>query len=297
MKVGVQLPEIERVVRWPELAEMARAIETGGFDSIWVGDHLLYRHGDGISGPWDAWATLAAVAAITGRVTIGPLVAALPFHNPAMLAKQVAAVHEVAEGRLSLGVGAGWNRTEFEAFGLPYGRRVDRFQDSIDVMRRLLNGETVSHHSEFVALRDCVLKPDSRFGPPPMFVGSNSPRMLSITLPWIGGWNTWFSGFDNDPAALGPLVDRIDAACALLGRDPGTLEKSAAVLMQFGPELATTRGPQPLRGSLTELADQLETVEAHGIDEVQLVLDPITLESIDAATLVLEELRGRRTQT
>jgi probable F420-dependent oxidoreductase len=293
MRVGVQLPEVERVVRWPELAEMARAIEDGGFDSIWVGDHLLYRHPDGVVGPWEAWATLTAVAAITERVTLGPLVAALPFHNPALLAKQVATVHEISGGRLSFGVGAGWNQTEFDAFGLPYQRRVDRFEDSIGVIRRLLAGETVTHHSEFVTLTDCVIKPASRFGGPPIFVGSNSSRMLAITLPWVDGWNTWFDGFDNDPATLASLAARIDRACAEVGRDPVTLDKSAAVLVQFGRPPAISRGSAPWRGSSVQLAERLAEVAAAGVDHVQLVLDPITLGSIETAAEMLGEFRSQ----
>src|SRR5712691_7486699 len=88
LKVGVQLPEVERVVRWPEIADMARAAEDVGLDSLWVGDHLLYRdeeHGRA-SGPWEAWTTLAGLAAVTTRIELGPLVAATGFHNPAMLA-------------------------------------------------------------------------------------------------------------------------------------------------------------------------------------------------------------------
>ena len=290
MKVGVQLPEIERVVRWPELAEMARAIEEGGFDSIWVGDHLLFRHADGVSGPWDVWSVLAAVAAITDRITLGPLVAAVPFHNPAMLAKQVSAIQEISEGRLSFGVGAGWNRDEFAAFGLPFDRRVDRFEDSIGVIRRLLAGETVTHESEFVSLEDCVLKPESRFGPVPVFVGSNSPRMLSLTLPWVDGWNSWFASFDNDLDQLKTLISRIDDACARVGRDPATLEKSAALLVQFGRARSTGRGPKPWRGTASQLAARMNRVASAGIHHVQLILDPITVESVEAAAEMLDEL-------
>lgn len=293
MKVGVQLPEVERVVRWPEIAEMCRVIEAAGFDSIWVGDHLLYEDG-GRRGPWEAWTTLAAVAAVTERVAIGPLVAALPFHHPAMLAKQVATVQELSGGRLTFGVGAGWNQVEFEAFGLPYERRVDRFEDSIGVIRRLLAGETVTHDSEFVSLMDCVLLPESRFGPPPYFVGSNRPRMLSITLPWVDGWNSWFRDFDNDPDALPPLVSRIETACRRAGRDPASLEKSVALLVQFGPETDIRRGPFPMRGTAEALAGQWEQVATCGIDHVQLVLDPITVGSIEQAAEALAVLRRRQ---
>src|SRR5436189_6005190 len=116
--VGIQLPEVERDVRWPEYLAMARAAEAAGFDSIWVGDHLLYD--DPPRGPWEAWTLLSALAAVTERVTLGPLVACAGFHPPAVLAKMASTIAEVSGGRLRLGLGAGWNEIEFRAFGLPF---------------------------------------------------------------------------------------------------------------------------------------------------------------------------------
>src|SRR3954454_2838286 len=134
LAVGVQLPEVERDVRWPEYLRMARAAEEVGFDSIWLGDHLLYR-GDGRPerGPWEAWTLLGALAAATERVTIGPLVACAGVHAPGLLAKMAATVDEVSGGRLVLGLGAGWNAAEFAAFGIPFDRRVGRFEDAFGI--------------------------------------------------------------------------------------------------------------------------------------------------------------------
>ena len=96
LKVGVQLPEVERDVRWPELVDMTRAIEDLGYDSVWVGEHLLYRFADRPArGPWEAWTLLAGLAAATTRIELGPLVACTNFHNPAMLAKQAATIDEI----------------------------------------------------------------------------------------------------------------------------------------------------------------------------------------------------------
>ena len=121
MKIGVQLPEVERDVRWTEIRDIALTAEDAGFDSIWVGDHLLFRADDAASsrGPWEAWSMLAALAATTRRVQLGPLVASTSFHSPAMLAKKAATVDEISGGRLILGLGAGWNKAEYEAFGFP----------------------------------------------------------------------------------------------------------------------------------------------------------------------------------
>ncbi len=173
LRVGLQLPEVERDVRWPEYAAMSRAAENAGFDSIWLGDHLLYR-GDGREerGPWEAWTLLAALAAVTGRVRLGPLVACASFHPPGLLAKMASTVDEVSGGRLVLGLGAGWNETEYRAFGLPYDRRVSRFEEAFAIVRRLLAGERVTLEGRHWQARDAVLlpRPARRV---PLMVGSN----------------------------------------------------------------------------------------------------------------------------
>jgi len=159
-RVGVQLPEVEREVRWREYASMARAAEEVGFDSIWVGDHYLYRGDDRPErGPWEAWTMLAGLAAITERVRLGPLVACLNFHNPAVLAKAAATVDELSGGRLTFGVGAGWNRTEFDAYGIPYDHRASRFEEAFEIVRRLLEGERVTLEGRFHQVHDAVLLP------------------------------------------------------------------------------------------------------------------------------------------
>jgi alkanesulfonate monooxygenase SsuD/methylene tetrahydromethanopterin reductase-like flavin-dependent oxidoreductase (luciferase family) len=118
---------------------MARAAEEAGFDSIWVGDHLLYR-GDGREerGPLEAWTLLAALASATERVTLGPLVACAGFHPPGVLAKMAATIAELSAGRFVLGLGAGWSEVEHRAFGLPFDRRVSRFAESFEIVSRLL---------------------------------------------------------------------------------------------------------------------------------------------------------------
>jgi probable F420-dependent oxidoreductase len=303
MKVGVQLPEVERVVRWDEVRRMAVLIEDAGFDSVWVGDHYLYRDGasqgvgDTARGPWEAWTQLAAIAAVTTRVEIGPLVASLPFHNPAVLAKMASTVDEISGGRLTLGVGAGWNSIEFSAMGLPFERRVARFEESFEIVRRLLGGETVTFHGEFYELDRCVLHPTSqRDRPVPLMIGSMGPRMLDITLAHVATWNVWFSEFDNRPDNIPALLVRLDQACQRRGRDASTLEKSVAVLLDFGsdppPQRRSQRRTNPIAGTAVEMASALHFIADAGIDHVQLVLDPITEASITKAADVLAALRA-----
>src|SRR3954454_21637077 len=164
---------------------MARAAEAAGFDSIWLGDHLLYR-GDGRAerGPWEAWTLLAALAAATERVRLGPLVACAGFHPPGLIAKMAATIHEVAGGRFVLGLGAGWNEAEFRAFGIPYDHRVSRFAESFAIVRGLLAGERVTLHGRYWDAEDAVLLPvpARRLK---LMIGSNGPRMLALTLPYV----------------------------------------------------------------------------------------------------------------
>lgn len=275
-RIGIQLPEVERVVRWREVAAIARAAEEVGFDSIWVGDHLLYRDdGQPERGPWEAWTSLAALAAVTTRVRLGPLVACLAFHPPAVLAKLASTVADVSGGRLTLGVGAGWNEPDFRAFDLPFDRRVARFEESFGIIRRLLSGERVTAHGEFADVEDCVLLP-----PPlhrvPLMVGSNGPRMLAATLPHVDAWNTWYTDHGNDPAGFAALDVTITDAARAAGRDPSTLVRSACVLVApDGPTGARPGDHPPVTGDEAAIARALRAFGEAGADEVIVVADPI----------------------
>ncbi len=286
--IGVQLPEVERVVRWPEMHAMALGAEAAGFDSLWLGDHLLYRDaGNPARGPWEAWSMLAALAAVTTSLRLGPLVAATSFHNPAMLAKKAAAVDEVSNGRLIVGLGAGWNETEYRAFGFPYDHRVSRFEEAFTIIRKLLARESVSFAGHYYRTQDCELLP-ARSGPggPPLMIGSMGPRMLAITLPWVQAWNAWYAWFGNTVEGFRPLLAKLDAACVTAGRDPRTLSRTVAVLVQAPGGQGRLRGDEersgapPITGAPAQIADTLRRFADTGVDHVQLVLDPITCESI-----------------
>jgi alkanesulfonate monooxygenase SsuD/methylene tetrahydromethanopterin reductase-like flavin-dependent oxidoreductase (luciferase family) len=300
LRVGVQLPEVERVVRWPELRSMARLAEQVGLDSIWVGDHLLYRYDDGSArGPWEAWTTLAGLAEATERVALGPLVAATAFHSPAMLAKQAATVDEISAGRLILGLGAGWNEAEFRAFGFPFDHRVSRFEEAFTIIRTLLRDGAIDFEGRFFRARDCELLPrPARAGGPPLLVGSSGPRMLEITLPYVDAWNAWYVDTGNAPEGVGPLRTLVDDACRAVGRDPAAVERTVAVLVRLTGGVGRVVGdpsrppPPALEGGAPDLAASLRAYAAEGIGHVQLVLDPITEGSIAALAPVLEDLEG-----
>jgi probable F420-dependent oxidoreductase len=299
LRVGVQLPEVEREVRWTEYLAMARQAEDLGFDSIWLGDHLLYRYADGTSrGPWEAWTMLSGLAAATSRIRLGPLVACTAFHNPAVLAKQADTLDEISGGRFVLGLGAGWNETEFRAFGIPFDHRISRFEEAFAIIRTLLREGAVDFEGRFYQARDCELRPRGPTpGGPPLLIGSTGERMLRITVPHVDAWNAWFVDTANSPDGVAALRDRIDAACAEAGRDPATIERTVAVLVQLpggtGRKTVDSLEPPPaapLRGSPEEMAAELRRYAAVGIAEVQLVVDPITRRSLDRLGPVLELL-------
>lgn len=289
MKIGVQLPEIEREVRWPELRDMILLIEDVGFDSIWVGDHLLYRDERfGAAGPWECWTQLTAIATLTERVEFGPLVAATSFHNPAMLAKQAATIDEISGGRLILGLGAGWNRIEYDAFGFPYDHRVARFEEAFTIIRTLLREGAIDFEGTYYSARDCEILPRGpRPHGPPILIGSHGPRMLEITAPHMNAWNAWHGWFGNDPAGLGPYLAQVDGALAHAGRDPAEVEKTVAVLVQLSGGAGRvvgnfTRGEsRPIAGDADAIAASLSAYAEAGISHVQLVLDPVSRSSIE----------------
>lgn len=291
-KIGVQLPEVERFVPWAEYLDLARQAESAGYDSIWVGDHLLYDLPDGSTrGPYEAWTTLAAIAAVTERVEIGPLVASTGFHAPAMLAKQAATIDAISQGRLIVGLGAGWNQREFDAFGFAYDRRVSRFEEALSIIVPLLRDGRTTFHGQFYDVDNCVLDPQPvRRGGPPIMLGSNSPRMLSIGLPVADSWNVWWSIYSNSVERFAEVKAGVDAATP----EGRSVEATAAVLVTLpqgkGRLMGDTYDASVMTVTPDNLGDHVRGLANAGASHLQLVLDPITAESIDVVGEVLADL-------
>ncbi|MCE2765147.1 MAG: LLM class flavin-dependent oxidoreductase [Ilumatobacteraceae bacterium] len=281
IRVGIQLPEVERVVRWPEYREMIRVAEENGFDSVWLGDHLLYR-GDGRPerGPWEAWTMLAALAAETERVEFGPLVACAGFHPPAVLAKMAATIDEISGGRFILGLGAGWNQPEFDAFGIPFDRRAARFEEALAIIAPLIAGGRVTHHGAFHHVDDAALLP-APTRPVPLMIGSVGDRVLRAALPTAAWWNTWFDWFGNSADGFATLNGRISRLCSDVGRDQTTLKRSACLLVVTDSDAGER--PRPVEYSAATVVDVLARIREMrdaGADEVILVSDPIDIRSV-----------------
>src|SRR5205807_3514953 len=242
------------------------------------GDHLLYRDETyGARGPWEAWTQLAGIAAVTSRIALGPLVACTSFHNPAMLAKMAGTVDEISGGRLILGLGAGWNETEYRAYGFPFDRRVARFAEAFTIIRSLLRAGEVDFAGEFYTARDCELVPRPRPGGPPLMAGCIGERMLALTMPYVDSWNAWYSWTGNRPEGVAALRAKVDAACTAAGRKPTDIERTVAVQVRL-PGATGRRDADPaeevapLEGSAEDTGAAVRAYAREGIRHVPLLI-------------------------
>jgi alkanesulfonate monooxygenase SsuD/methylene tetrahydromethanopterin reductase-like flavin-dependent oxidoreductase (luciferase family) len=250
---------------------MARAAEEVGFESVWIGDHLLYDAPE--RAPWEVWTLMSAVAAATERVRIGPLVACAGFHPPAVLAKMASTIDEISGGRFVLGLGSGWNRREFDAFGIPYDKRVSRFEEAFAIIRGLLAGERVTLDGTFHKAGDVVLLPKPA-RQTPIMIGSNGRRMLGIALPHVQAWNTWWDDYHNDAEGLAKLIGEIGI--------PDTVSRSACMLVQLDG-MPVERRPEGMEAvEHGRFAEHIRELGEAGADEVIVVASPITERAIRA---------------
>jgi alkanesulfonate monooxygenase SsuD/methylene tetrahydromethanopterin reductase-like flavin-dependent oxidoreductase (luciferase family) len=206
-----------------------------------------------------------------------------------MIAKKAATLDEISGGRLILGLGAGWNEAEYTAYGYPFDHRVSRFEEAFTIIRTLLHDGRCDFSGRYYTVTDAELIPRGpRPEGPPLMVGSMGERMLSITLPWVQSWNAWFTWFGNSPEGYRPLRDQIDAACRAAGRDPATLERTVAVFLAMPGALGGPQGnpsrprAEGIPGDPESVVTALRAFAAEGVAHVQLVLDPITADSIRA---------------
>jgi probable F420-dependent oxidoreductase len=267
--------DMDRAPRYSDARAMALRAEQAGFDSIWLYDHLLYRFpGQPTLGIWECWSVLSALAEATKRVEIGTLVACDSFRNPAILAKMATTVDEVSEGRFTLGLGAGWNKPEFDAFGLPFEGRFGRFEESVQIIRPLLREGRVDFAGKHHRAVDCEIAPRGpRADGPPLLIGSLvGPRMMRLAARHADIWNTAYLGAPD--SFVEPLA-RLRAACEKVGRDPATLEVTATLALAC-PDLGT---PVPLTatslsGSTQELVEAFRGYEELGASHLMVHCSP-----------------------
>jgi alkanesulfonate monooxygenase SsuD/methylene tetrahydromethanopterin reductase-like flavin-dependent oxidoreductase (luciferase family) len=279
---------------------MSQRAEALGYDSIWIEDHLIFHNeGQEPQGLWDCWSILAAIAAVTTKVEIAPLVSCVSFRNPALLAKIADTVDEISGGRLILGLGAGWNELEYRQFGFPYDHRVGRFEEALKIIHGLLHDGAIDFEGTYHTARECELRPR---GPRPggdqphipILLGTIGERMLRLTAEYADQWNVYFSHTQNRAAGVAPLREKVDAACVAAGRDPATLARTATALVSMTGDNVHGAGPRwhmhLVTGAPEQMAEELRAYADQGISHLQLWLEPNTLAGLEAFAPVLELL-------
>jgi alkanesulfonate monooxygenase SsuD/methylene tetrahydromethanopterin reductase-like flavin-dependent oxidoreductase (luciferase family) len=309
--LGLNLPYVEGSMdgatpRWADLRAMAAEAEALGFDAVWVSDHVGFGDPDtdaGWTGAWESWTLLTALAAVTTGVRLGTYVSAAPYRNPALLAKMAETLDEVSGGRVVLGLGAGWNEPEFAAYGFPWERRFDRFEDGLRIVTSMLRTGRADH-SGLESARGALIRPR---GPRPeglpVMVGASGPRMLRLAAELADEWNAGM----RSPADLVPMLAKLDEALAGVGRAPGSIRRSAEAMVRPGTASSETdadtptapdglgSGDHPLTGTPEAIADGLRRYFDLGCDHVQVQVRPNSLEGVRAFAPVVEALRAGAT--
>jgi F420-dependent oxidoreductase-like protein len=214
---------------WPDLRDACLAAERAGWDSLWIDDHLLADEGDPTDPKLEGWATLSALAVLTQRARLGLLVAANTFRNPGLTAKIAASVDHLSDGRLVLGLGGGWFEREHDAFGIDFGagfgERLDRLDEAVGLIRRLFDGERVTHEGRFYTMRDALCAPLPIQARLPILIGGSGPtKTLRTTARYADLWN----GFGT-PERIAATSEILRQRCEEIGRPYDEIERTVTV--------------------------------------------------------------------
>ncbi|MDT7598367.1 MAG: hypothetical protein QOK26_444, partial [Pseudonocardiales bacterium] len=287
---------------------VARCAEDAGYDAFFRSDHYL-KMGEvsGEPGPTDAWITLAGLARDTSTIRLGTLVTAGTFRLPGPLAIAVAQVDQMSGGRVELGLGSGWYAEEHTAYGIPFpslAERFERYAEQVEIVTglwRTLPGELYNFAGKHYQLTDspALPKPVQQPSPPLLIGGMGAKRTPALAARFADEFNTPFAGVD----AAAAQFDRVDAACAEIGRDPKDLRRSAALTVAVGrndaelSQRAAATG-QPLAelrekgaaGTPAEIVDLIGTWrERTGISRMYLQL--LDLADLDQIELIAAEIQ------
>lgn len=285
MKIGVviqlvEISDLKRTLSWAEIKDTVLYVEDLEFDSIWVYDHLLYRTKKGeTTGIWAGWSMLSAMAAVTQKVELGTLVACNSFRNPALLAKMAHTVDEISGGRLTLGIGAGWNQPEYEAFGIPFDHRVSRFEEAVQIIQPLVKTGKVDFAGKFYQAKDCEIKPTSpRTDGIPLMISAFGPRMMKIAAQYADLWNVCYMSF---PRSTEKLNRSFQKSRKSMGRELESIKQTYTVHLAYPDLLGWKQNKKRgvLSGSTEEIAQTLIEYEQLGSTHLMFHLSPSTPEA------------------
>jgi alkanesulfonate monooxygenase SsuD/methylene tetrahydromethanopterin reductase-like flavin-dependent oxidoreductase (luciferase family) len=285
--------------RYHQIREMAQYAEANNFNSIWLYDHLLYRHlKEGTTGIWECWTTLSALTEATEQIELGTLVLCNQFRNPAILAKMAITLDEVSGGRLILGIGAGWNKPEFEAFGIPFDHKVDRFEEAIQIIKPLLETGKVDFEGTYYKAKDCEITPWGPRKPGPLLmIGALKPRMMRLTAQHADIWNT---GYLGSPKTLEEPLSKLKASCERYGRDLATIQITGMVALVY-PDLLhegeDAYFKEYLTGSPEELAEAFREYQSMGVSHLMFHIKPYTKEVVDILVAGINKYRKSQTDS
>jgi len=234
---------------WADLRDACLAAETAGWDSIWIDDHLLADEGDATDSKLEGWATLAALATLTSRARLGLLVGANTFRNPGLTAKLATTIDHLSDGRSVLGLGGGWFQREHEAFGLDFGsgfgERLDRLDEAVGLIRRLLDGERLSHDGRHYRMDDALATPLPVQRHLPILIGGSGPtKTLRTTARYADIWN----GF-GPPERIKAVGDTLRERCDEIGRPFDAIERTVTthIVIRDTTEAATAAWDETAR--------------------------------------------------
>ncbi|WP_329004874.1 LLM class flavin-dependent oxidoreductase [Kribbella sp. NBC_00709] len=284
MKIGVMLPlgagdgPGGGMPGWKDVRAVAEAADQSGLDSVWIADHFLYRDPQGqIFGMHESWTLLTAVAAVTSRVELGNMVLCASFRDPGLTAKMAATLDEVSAGRLILGVGAGWHDPEYEAFGLPTDHRVGRFEEWLEIVARLIRGETVTYNGTYYKVQDANLDP----APPhriPILIAGHRPRMMRLTAEWADLWNTaWYGPAD---AKVEERLDILRKAIETAGKPTDAVTPTVGVVVR-DPNQPPVADPDPRAIEIQDLPEALAAYEKLGVAHLIISPEPMTPRTVE----------------
>jgi F420-dependent oxidoreductase-like protein len=214
---------------WPDLRDACLAVERAGWDTLWIDDHLLADEGDPTDAKFEGWATLAALAVLTKRVRLGLLVGANTFRNPGLTAKLATTLDHLSGGRAVLGLGGGWFEREHHAFGLDFGTgfgdRLDRLDEAVSLIRRLLDGERFTHEGRFYTMQDAIATPRPVQPRLPIMIGGSGPtKTLRTTARHADQWN----GFGS-PERIATTSEILRERCEEIGRPFDAIDRTVTV--------------------------------------------------------------------
>jgi F420-dependent oxidoreductase-like protein len=262
---------------WSALVDEVQHIEAAGWHGIWIGDHFM-SFADDNSGPWqEAWSVLAGLGALTSRLRLGTLVTGNTYRNPCILAKMVAQVDIISNGRVILGIGAGWQENEHIAYNVPLftpPERLGRLAESIQIIRSLFENERTNFEGKYYQIKDAPLNPKPVQGARlPVLIGGGGEKVtLRLVAKYADAWNV-----PGPPELLAQKGRVLDEHCEREGRDPSTVWRTGAVLVAHDPEATSElgrRGGFVTFSHVSQLTGLAEQYQAAGANELIVHFDP-----------------------